>query len=537
MDYKEIYNDFFKEHGKEIHADPLRFIAISQLCKGNVLDIGCGTGDLADFYKGNYLGIDVSDVAIGMAKENKRRMANFIVGDATKTDQTVSKKFDTIVMAEFLEHIKDDKIVFKNIKKWARKDARLIITVPNGDRVPDPNHLRNFTIPQLRKRFSKLGIVKIHNWSGAKDRILMTVDLGKKNKNLLSLVMIVKNEEHGIERAVLSCIEFVDNIVISVDYFSGDNTLEIAKLYADELKRHEWHDDFSAIRNFAQENVKTKWILVLDGHEYVKKCNNLDEMLKLDVEGLFVTVEMDHGDEHIHNRIYRSHLKWEQAIHNVIRSKVNKKFKGFVVKHDRSGGQSKKSAAKRWEQRKEMMPRLLKKEMRKDRKSSRAHFYLARWYFSAKEWKKAIKYYKKYLKRKNRKGERWFVCYEAAVCSNCVGKHLLALKFLRKAEKELPKRWEISKQMGITYMCFEHWGKAIDFLVDSLKINVGDFSHLPMKRDDAGTWDAIGYCWFQLKKYNKAKVSWERAIELEKDKDKIKLNKKRIELMDRKLIL
>jgi len=454
MEYKKIYNDFFKKHGKEIHADPTRFIAISKLCKGNVLDVGCGTGDLADFYKGNYTGIDVSDVAIEMAKASERKMVNFIVGDVTKSWVTPTNKADTVVMAEFLEHIKDDKMVFKNIKKWAKKDARLIITVPNGDRVPDINHLRQFTIPQLRKRFSKLGMVKVHNWSGARNRILLTVDLGKKNENLLSVVMVVKNEEFGLERAVLSCIEFVDNVVISVDYFSEDNTLEIAKLYADELKRHEWKDDFSAIRNSAQEGVKTKWSLALDGHEYVKRRGNLAEMLKLNVEGLFVTVEMDAGDKHTTNRIYRSHLKWYHAIHNAMRTKTNKKFKGFVVKHERKKGQSKKSLMKRKKQRDEMMPRLLRKEIKKNKGNIRALWYLARFFISQRKFKKTIKWYKKYLKKKGPKGERWLACLESSIAANCLGKHLLALNFLRKADIEIPNRWEISKERGLTYMNF-----------------------------------------------------------------------------------
>lgn len=537
MDQKKLYNDFFKKHGKEIHTDPLRFIAISELCKGNVLDIGCGTGDLADFWKGNYVGIDISDVAIELANKDKRRMAKFEVKDITKRSLDFEEKFDTIVLGQFLEHIKNDEKIFYDIKKYTNPDARIIITVPNGDRVPDPNHLRNFTIPQLRKRFSKLGMVKVHNWSGARDRILLTIDLGKENENLMSLAMIVKDEEWGLERAILSCIELVDNIVISVDCFSNDNTLEIAKLYADKLKRHEWKDDFAAARNFAEEGIKTKWILVLDGHEYIVKYGNLDEMLKLDLEGLFTQVEMDGGDKFYVNRIHRSSLKWEGAIHNAIRTRTNKKLKGFLIKHDRIKGQSKKSALERWNQRNEMMPRLLKKEIRKDRKNARPTWYLARWYFTSKKFKKAIRYYKKYLKKKGPKGERWYACLESSLCAMGLRKPLLSIKFLRLAEKEIPNRWETSKRRGAAYFSFEQWEKAIEWFVDSLKVNTGDFSYNPEERDDAGTWDLIGVCWYQLKKYNKAKVSWERAIELEKDKGKIKLNKKRIEFIDRKIIL
>ena len=182
-----------------------------------------------------------------------------------------------------------------------------------------------------------------------------------------------------------------------------------------------------------------------------------------------------------------------------------------------------------------MMPRLLKKAIKENKKNARAVFYLARWYLGEKKLRKAIRYYKKYLKLTGPKGERWFVCWEAAVASNSLGKHLKALKFLRQAEVEVPNRWETSRHIGLTYMFFEQWGKAINFLTDSFKINTGDFAFMPEKLDKAGTWDLIGFCWFQLKQYTKAKISWEESIENDEDKERVKLNKKRIELIDRKL--
>lgn len=537
MNAKQTYNKFFRKYGAGVHTDPERFMITSNLCKGRVLDIGCGTGDLADFYSGEYTGIDVSDVAIKMAKEKERERTDFRVQDATKEWERQIAIYDTIVMAEFLEHIENDEVVFKNIRKVIKSDGRIIISVPNGDRVPDENHLRQFTIPELRKRFSQMGKVRFYNWPGANKRILMTIDLNQKNENLLSLVMIVKDEEWGLERAILSCIEFTDNIVISVDKATKDNTLKIAKLYADELKQHKWENNFSKARNFAKENVKTKWILSLDGHEYIKEYQDIDKALALDVEGLFVKVEMDAGDTFHTNRIFRSNLNWKHAIHNAIKTKTNKKFSKFVIKHDRAKGQSKKAVQERFKQRNEMMPRLLKKEFRKNKKSPRPLFYLARFYLTTRQFKKAIKYYKKYLKTGGSIGERWFVCFEASIAANILKKHLLALKFLRQAEKEVPNRWETAKYTGLTYLGFEQWKKALKYLVDSLKENTGDFSFNPEKKDPADIWDKIGFCFFQLGKYNRTKVALERSIELDKDEHRKKLNQKRIELIDRKIIL
>jgi len=532
---REIYNQFYEKHRAGVHLDPERFLAISELCQGRVLDLGCGTGDLADFYKGEYYGVDISDKAIELAQQIKRPNAIFGTGDGLQPMKYEPTKFNTIVLGQFLEHIKDDRILFENITKWANPGARIIITVPNGNRIPDPNHFREFTVPELRKRFSPDGKVKFHRWSGFENRILMTIDLGQKNENLLSLSMIVKNEEVGLEEAVLSCIEFTDNVVIAIDNKSEDKSEEIAKRYADVLKYFDWKDDFAAARNFAQEGITTKWILVIDGHEYVEKHDDIDEVLKEDIEGLMVKVNMEATDAFYTNRIFRSHLKWQHAIHNAVTTKTFKKYNGLTIKHNLLAGQDKNARRIRSEQRSEMMPRRLKEELKKDKNNLRVIFYLARWHFTQGQAKKAIKLYKKYLKKGTIKGEVWFCCWEASVCANALGKHLLALKFLRKANKVVPNRWEISKQMGMTYMSFENWEKAIIFLVNSFKTNRGDFSHYPEKKNIAETWDQIGFCWFQQKQYAKAKISWEESIKNDEDKIRVKLNKRRIELIDRGL--
>ena len=533
---KENYNQFYKKYGPNVHSNPERFLALSNLCKGRVLDIGCGTGDLADFTKKEYKGVDISDVAIKMALEHKRPKASYAIADFTQPFEMNDFPFDTAVMAEFLEHIDDDRIVFLNLKKWLKKDGRIIISVPNGDRVQDPNHLRQFTIPELKKRFSPLGQITFYNWSGAYRRILMTIDLGKKNSQKISLVMIVKNEEKGLERAILSCIEFTDDIVISVDTESEDRTLEIAQMYANTLKQHEWKNDFAEARNFAQNGVKTDWILVLDGHEYVEQADNIRNMLETKTSCLMVKVTMENGDAFFTPRIFRNGIAWKHAIHNAIHCDTMLKYPTFIIKHDRTGGQTIDAIKKRKKQRDETMERLLLKELREDQTSLRAIFYLARWYFTAGKLKKAIKFYKKYLKKGGPKGENWYCAFELAIAYNALGKQLKALKSLDKAEKEVPNRWEKSKMTGLTYMSFGRWQKAAEYLVDSFKVNTGDFAFYPLKRDDAETWDLIGYCFYQLKNYKKAKISWQEAIKKDEDKERIKLNQRRIELIDNNLI-
>jgi tetratricopeptide (TPR) repeat protein len=531
-DLKKVYNDFYEKYDVDVHSDPYRFTEVSNLCHGDVLDVACGTGDLADFYKGKYVGLDISDVAVEKARDVRRADADFCVVDIMEEMKDTGVKYDTIVLCEFFEHIDNDIKVLENIKRLSKPNTRLIISVPNGDRVPDENHLREFTVPELRKKFSPLGKVKFHLWNGFTHRILMTVDMGETNEDLMSLVMMVKDEGKGLEKAILSSLEIVNNVVVSVDEDSSDETLQIATRYADTVKRHKWRNDFGWARNFAQEGVKSRWILSLDGHEFVKETGRIKDMMGDCVEGLMITVLMEGGDTFVTPRIFRSTLTWTKAIHNTISCKDTRAYEDFIIEHDRAGGQSLASTAKRMEQVKATMESALLKELKGGKSNARALFYLARYYRQFKKWKKAIKYYKKYLKIGVHKGEMWLACYEAGVLANALGKHLLALKFFKQAEELLPNRWEIAKQMGLTYCAFEQYQRGIECLTDSHKINTGKFSYNPEERDTADTWDKIGFAWFQMVEYQKAKISWQEAIKNETDPEKIKLNERRIELID-----
>ncbi|AIY85723.1 MULTISPECIES: glycosyltransferase family 2 protein [unclassified Thermotoga] len=85
-------------------------------------------------------------------------------------------------------------------------------------------------------------------------------------KCLLSVAMIVKDEEHNIRRALESIKDVVDEIVV-VDTGSKDRTPEIVREYTDKLYFHEWKNDFSEARNFSLKFPTCEWILILDADE------------------------------------------------------------------------------------------------------------------------------------------------------------------------------------------------------------------------------------------------------------------------------
>ncbi|MDQ0872140.1 glycosyltransferase involved in cell wall biosynthesis [Paenibacillus sp. V4I3] len=90
--------------------------------------------------------------------------------------------------------------------------------------------------------------------------------------NLLSLCMIVKNEENVLRRCLESVKNLVDEIII-VDTGSTDNTKQIASEFTNNIYDFQWINDFSAARNESLRKASGQWILVLDADEYVQQGN------------------------------------------------------------------------------------------------------------------------------------------------------------------------------------------------------------------------------------------------------------------------
>ncbi|WP_158602417.1 glycosyltransferase [Cohnella endophytica] len=91
---------------------------------------------------------------------------------------------------------------------------------------------------------------------------------------LLSLCMIVKNEERVLSRCLDSVRDFVDEIII-IDTGSTDRTKEIAAQYTNHIFDFEWVKDFAAARNEAIRRATSKWILVLDADEYIERSDGV----------------------------------------------------------------------------------------------------------------------------------------------------------------------------------------------------------------------------------------------------------------------
>lgn len=94
---------------------------------GEILDFGCALGDAIPMFreafpKASFTGIDISEEAIKICKENYGQIAKFTSGTHTDIDET-----DVIIASHVMEHITDDRKVAAHLLK---KCNTLYIIVP-----------------------------------------------------------------------------------------------------------------------------------------------------------------------------------------------------------------------------------------------------------------------------------------------------------------------------------------------------------------------------------------------------------------------
>ena len=100
---------------------------------------------------------------------------------------------------------------------------------------------------------------------------------------LLSIGMIVKNEEKYLEKclsALKPILENIDSELIIADTGSTDRTVEIAKKFTDKVLYFEWVKDFSAARNFTMDNSTGEWYMFIDADEVLTSCDEIIEFFK-----------------------------------------------------------------------------------------------------------------------------------------------------------------------------------------------------------------------------------------------------------------
>lgn len=95
----------------------------------NVLDLGCGTGEMLNYLKGfdSYLGVDFSEKLVDIAnKQSGNKNVVFIQGDIR--EDLGLDTYDLVILNDVIHHT--DFGVIKNAVKYLAKGGKLIISEP-----------------------------------------------------------------------------------------------------------------------------------------------------------------------------------------------------------------------------------------------------------------------------------------------------------------------------------------------------------------------------------------------------------------------
>ena len=147
---------------------------------------------------------------------------------------------------------------------------------------------------------------------------------------MLSLSMIVRDEEARIEACLRSVQGFADEMVL-LDTGSVDRTIALAEACGARVERMDWPGDFAPARNAALELVKGDWVLVLDADEELRS-EAIPQLKALMAQPDVLVInllrhELGAAMAPYSNvsRLFRRHprLRWSKPYHSMIDESVN----------------------------------------------------------------------------------------------------------------------------------------------------------------------------------------------------------------------
>jgi ubiquinone/menaquinone biosynthesis C-methylase UbiE len=118
----------------------------------DVLDVGCGSGNLLAILKGRRtVGFDLSEQLLAKARQRlqKRSDVELVKGFAESLPFPAGS-FDRIICSEVLEHVREPEKVIAEIRRVAKPGARIVITLPNETLI---NFVKKIVIALGLKKF------------------------------------------------------------------------------------------------------------------------------------------------------------------------------------------------------------------------------------------------------------------------------------------------------------------------------------------------------------------------------------------------
>ncbi len=117
-------NRYWRTHQPKIVDERVR--AMVKLCKGKVLDVGCGKGQYMPLLGEDCVGIDYSIEGLKVAIDGDKILS--AAGYLPFRDGC----FDSVFASELLEHVIDDVKTVEEMRRVLKKEGILVASTPNS---------------------------------------------------------------------------------------------------------------------------------------------------------------------------------------------------------------------------------------------------------------------------------------------------------------------------------------------------------------------------------------------------------------------
>lgn|GEM_PF-809271 len=261
--------------------------------KGSILDIGCGEGHFLEAMPKQFkkYGLEISEHAVKILKEKK---INAKIGDFVK-EIPFNKKFDIITSFDSLEHSSNVNKTIELIKEKMNGESIFVLEVPiktNFERAlnligmsvleNDSTHYQKYNFSEWEKLlesdfeivYGKKVFFEEKKIPGINLFGLFILKKKPKEEIIVSIIVPTLNEKKFIKKTLLALknqtISKKNYEIIVSDSSSNDNTIKIAKKYADKVVVCE-RKGAGYGRNFGAKQATGKYLAFVDADTIVSK--------------------------------------------------------------------------------------------------------------------------------------------------------------------------------------------------------------------------------------------------------------------------
>ena len=201
------------------------YSTIKPYCKGRVLEVGSGVGNISAFFIQDGFKIYLTDIRDNYCAELKRKFSAEpnVIGveniDLVDADFDTKYKhhlgsFDTVFALNVIEHIENDGLAIANCKKLLTQNGNLIILVPayqwlynNFDK--ELYHYRRYTAKRMSALFTKSEIPVVRSFYFNTFGIAGWYFSGKMMKK-----KIIPRNQMRFYNAIISIAKWLDYVVL-----------------------------------------------------------------------------------------------------------------------------------------------------------------------------------------------------------------------------------------------------------------------------------------------------------------------------------